>query len=69
MVVNINTIYYGKGKSYESSKKSALTFGLGLVLALVTVWCNADPTRVNAEEMSEVTGGGYEKCVTDPDPY
>ena len=46
-----------------------LTFVLGLVLALITVWCNAVPTRVDAEEMSEVTGGCYEKCQTDPDTY
>jgi len=44
-----------------------LTFALGVVLALVTVWCNAVPTRVDAEGMSEATGG-CDKCVNyDPD--
>lgn len=39
-----------------------LTFVLGVVIALVTVWCNAVPTRVDAEGMSEATGGCMSYC-------
>lgn len=40
-----------------------LTFALGVVIALVTVWCNAVPTRVDAEGMSEATGGCFNYYV------
>jgi hypothetical protein len=50
----------------KALRNPRLTFVLGVVIALVTVWCNAVPTRVDAEGMSEATGGGcFDYCVND----